>query len=184
MARTREEVLMAGLVGHGARKGDSWFGRGGDVMQHPPAWAGVAALLAVAGPRGRRAALRGAVAYVAAALAHLPIKRLVGRRHPRRAHRLQPVGPVASSFPSGHAASDLAFAFGVAQELPWLFGPLSTATLAVHWTLVRKRAHYPSDVIAGGLLGIAVAAAMGWLWPAARKAAPGDLRQPIGEPLP
>jgi membrane-associated phospholipid phosphatase len=38
--------------------------------------------------------------------------------------------------------------------------------LAVHWSLIRKRAHYPTDVLAGGALGIAVAVALGRLWPA------------------
>lgn len=78
------------------------------------------------------------------------------------------MGPFTSSFPSGHAASDLAFAFGAAQELPRAFLPLSVCTLAVHWSLVRKRAHYPSDVIAGGALGIAVALAAWKLWPPGR----------------
>jgi hypothetical protein len=35
----------------------------------------------------------------------------------------------------------------------------------VHWSLIRKRSHYPSDVIAGGALGIAVAMVMWKLWP-------------------
>ena len=129
----------------------------------------MAALIAVTGPRGRRAALRGSVCYLCAALAHLPIKAIVGRKHPRGAALLQ-LGPFTSSFPSGHAASDLAFALGVAQELPVLFLPLSGATMAVHWSLVRKRAHYPSDVFAGGVLGIAVALAAWRLWPPKRRA--------------
>ncbi|MFN2506908.1 MAG: phosphatase PAP2 family protein, partial [Acidimicrobiales bacterium] len=74
-------------------------------------------------------------------------------------------GPFTSSFPSGHAAADLAFVFGAFQELPRLLLPLSLGTLAVHWSLVRKRAHYPSDVVAGGALGIAVAAAAWVVWP-------------------
>jgi len=35
----------------------------------------------------------------------------------------------------------------------------------VHWSLIRKRAHHPTDVIAGGALGIAVALAVWKLWP-------------------
>ncbi|MDQ4098861.1 MAG: phosphatase PAP2 family protein, partial [Actinomycetota bacterium] len=105
--------------------------------------------------------------YLSAAAVHLPIKALVGRRHPPGAARHQ-LGPVTSSFPSGHAASDLAFAIGAAQELPLAFLPLSACTMAVHWSLVRKRAHYPSDVLAGGALGIAVALAAWKLWPPRR----------------
>jgi membrane-associated phospholipid phosphatase len=185
MARRRsgEEALMSRLVGKGSRKGSTWAGRAGDVIQRPPSWAGLAALLAITGPRGRRAALRGSVCYLSAALAHLPIKAVVGRKHPARAARLQ-LGPVTSSFPSGHAASDLAFALGASQEVPLLFLPLSGATMAVHWSLVRKRAHYPSDVLAGGVLGIAVALAAWKLWPPQRRRqdapppSPVDTRSP------
>ena len=159
-----EDALVAGIVGKGSRKGSTVFGRAGDIIQRPPVWAGIAALLSATGERGRRAALRGSVCYLSAALAHLPIKALVGRRHPPGAARHQ-LGPVTSSFPSGHAASDLAFAIGAAQELPLAFLPLSGCTMAVHWSLVRKRSHYPSDVLAGGALGIAVALALWKLWP-------------------
>ena len=144
-------------------KGSSVFSRAGDIIQRPPAWAGVAALLSATGERGRRAALRGGVCYLSAAAVHLPIKALVGRKHPPGAARHQ-LGPMTSSFPSGHAASDLAFAIGAAQELPLAFLPLSACTMAAHWSLVRKRAHYPSDVLAGGALGIAVALAAWKLW--------------------
>ncbi|MBW3556745.1 MAG: phosphatase PAP2 family protein [Actinobacteria bacterium] len=155
---------MAKVVGKGSRKGSTFFGRAGDLIQRPPAWAAIAAILSATGDRGRRAALRGGVCYLSAALAHLPIKAVVRRRHPRGS-ALHQLGPVTSSFPSGHAASDLAFAMGAAQELPLAFLPLSCCTMAVHWSLVRKRAHYPTDVLAGGALGIAVAFAAWKLWP-------------------
>lgn len=162
-----EDTLVAAVVGKGSRKGSTFFGRAGDVIQRPPMWAVIAAGLSATGERGRRAALRGGVCYVSAAAAHLPIKAVVGRRHPPGSARHQ-LGPVTSSFPSGHAASDLAFVFGAAQELPVAFLPLSACTLAVHWSLVRRRAHYPSDVLTGGALGIAVALAVWKLWPPRR----------------
>ena len=46
------------------------------------------------------------------------------------------MGPITSSLPSGHAATDLAFTLGVAQEIPALFPPLAFATSAAHWSLV------------------------------------------------
>ncbi|MBW3574729.1 MAG: phosphatase PAP2 family protein [Actinobacteria bacterium] len=163
-----EEALVGRLVGKGSRKGSTPISRFGDFMQRPPAWAGVAGLLALAGgERGRRAAVRGAGCYLAAAAAHLPIKALVGRRHPRGS-ALHQLGPFTSSFPSGHAASDLAFMLGAAQEIPLLGLPLSGATMAVHWALVRKRSHYPTDVLAGGALGILVALAAWKLFPPGR----------------
>lgn len=134
-------------------------------------WGVIAAGLSAAGERGRRAALRGSVCYLSAAAAHLPIKALVRRRHPPGSARHQ-LGPFTTSFPSGHAASDLAFVFGAAQEMPRAFVPLSACSLAVHWSLIRKRAHYPTDVLAGGALGIAVARTAWKLWPPARSSEP------------
>ncbi|MDP9020982.1 MAG: phosphatase PAP2 family protein, partial [Actinomycetota bacterium] len=168
---------MSKLVGKGSRKGSTPFGRAGDVIQRPPVWAGVAGALALTGPRGRRAGLRGIVCYGVTALLHLPIKAAVGRRHPPKAWR-HTLGPFTSSFPSGHAASDLAFALGAAQEIPLLFLPLSAATTAVHWSLVRKRSHYVTDVIAGGALGIAVALAAWKLWPPGGSGGQGDAGSP------
>jgi membrane-associated phospholipid phosphatase len=72
---------------------------------------------------------------------------------------------VTSSFPSGHTATDLAFSFGVAQEMPALLIPLTVITTAAHWSMVRSRGHYPSDVLVGGVVGAAVAFAVWRLWP-------------------
>lgn len=170
---------MTRVVGFGSRKGTSWAGRAGDIMQRPPSWAAVAAVLAATGATGRRAALRGGVCYLSAAAAHLPIKAAVGRRHPPGA-ALHQLGPVTSSFPSGHAAADLAFVFGASQVMPSAFIPLSCASLAVHWSLVRKRAHYPSDVLAGGALGAAVALAAWKLRPPRPPASSVPPRPPSG----
>lgn len=159
-----EDRLMSAVVAKGSKKGSTFFGRAGDVIQRPPMWGVIAAGLSTTGERGRRAAVRGSVCYLSAAAAHLPIKALVGRRHPKGS-ALHQLGPFSSSFPSGHSAADLAFVFGAAQELPRAFVPLSAFSMAVHWSLIRKRAHYPTDVLAGGALGIAVAFALGKLWP-------------------
>ncbi len=78
-----------------------------------------------------------------------------------------------SSLPSGHAASDLALALGASQELPLLFIPLSAATVGAHWALIRGREHYPSDVVVGGAIAIALAAAA---WSCGRRGAPGPKR--------
>ncbi len=164
---------MTKLVGRGSRRGSTWFGRAGDIVQQPPVWAGIALALAAAGPRGRRAALRGTVCYAGAALAQLLIKPMVGRSRPPGSGRLR-IGPLTSSFPSGHAASDLAFNLAVSQEIPLLFIPLSAATMAAHWSLVRSRGHYVTDVLAGGGLGVVVAAVAWKLWPPGDEAAEND----------
>lgn len=180
MARWRsgEDAVMRKLVGEGSSRGSTWFGRAGDIVQQPPVWAGVAAALALGGPRGRRAALRGSVCYTAAALAQVLIKPIVRRSRPPGSGRRR-IGPVTSSFPSGHAASDLGFALAVAQEIPLLFIPMSGATMAAHWSLVRSRGHYLSDVLAGGALGIAVALAAWKLWPPGGGADEDDASSPL-----
>jgi hypothetical protein len=49
-------------------------------------------------------------------------------------------------------------------EIPLLLLPLTAATCAAHWSLVRSRGHYPSDVLVGGAVGVAVAVAGWWVW--------------------
>ena len=127
--------------------------------------AAIALLLVLSGRRGRAAAARGAASYGAAAVvANVAIKPLVRRPRPAEAGEGR-IGPVTSSFPSGHAATDLAFAVGVAQEIPVLFLPLAALTAVAHWSLVRTRGHHAGDVFAGGALGIAVALVVAKLWP-------------------
>lgn len=152
--------------------------RVGRVTRRPPTWAVVAAgLVAFGKRRGRDAAVRGGTAYaVAAVLTNLVCKPLVHRRRPPGAAEHATIGPITSSFPSGHAATDVAFIVGVSQVLPALFLPLSGATMAGHWSLVRTRAHYLTDVLAGGALGIAVALGLRAWWPPAASGSADDAR--------
>lgn len=160
-----EDALMW-LMPREARQGSTLFGRIGDVVQQPPVWVGLAGTLAVGGgARGRRAAWRGAVCYGATAvLVNLLIKPLVRRKRPPGSGEGR-TGPVTSSFPSGHAATDLAFTLAAAQEIPLLFLVLAPATTAAHWSLVRSRGHYPTDVLVGGAVGIAVVLVAWKIWP-------------------
>ena len=154
----REERLLFRWVGSGSRRGDSPASRAGDVLRRPYVWAGFASAIALSGPRGRRATLRGVACSAVASLLHLPLKHAIRRPRPRGG-RLRGGALMTSSFPSGHTASDLSFVFGASQEAPLLFVPLSAATVASHWSLIRSRKHYPSDVVAGGALALAVSAA-------------------------
>ncbi len=163
-----EDALMTKLVAKGSRHGSTWVGRVGDVTKRPPVWMGIATALALTGPRGRQAAVRGSASYVAGTVAHLAVKVVVKRSRPPRASRHTSIGPVTSSFPSGHCASELAFSLGAAQEIPWLFVPLYGATLAGEWSLLRSRAHYPSDIFAGAAISIVVALVATRLWPSHR----------------
>lgn len=150
--------------------------RVGHITEQPPFWGGVAAALAVkGGKRGQQAALRGSLCYVVAAfIANIAIKPFVRRHRPQGAGENR-IGPYTSSFPSGHTASDLAFVFGVAQELPLLVIPLAGATAAGHWSLIQTKKHHASDVFGGGVIGLAVAYIMWKFWPmghVSRRSAP------------
>jgi membrane-associated phospholipid phosphatase len=122
---------------------------------------GVAALLAAAGgPRGRRAASSGLVCVGAsAAIVNLAIKPLGRRRRPERPEapaRAVPM-PNSRSFPSGHTATAVAFASGVARELPPAGVPLQALAALVGYSRVHTGVHYPGDVVAGALLGALIA---------------------------
>lgn len=166
--RSAEDALMTRWVGKGARKGSTLVGRIADVARSQVLWAAAAGALALCGRRGRHAAVRGAVGYAAAQAVHVPTKLIVGRRHPPKASTHARVGPLMSSFPSGHTAAELAFTLGAAQEIPLLFIPFYAATLASEWALIRSRSHYPSDVMAGGAIAVGVALVLRKVWPSHR----------------
>ncbi|MFF5783964.1 phosphatase PAP2 family protein [Streptomyces sp. NPDC012693] len=138
----------------------------------------VAAALALVPGRPRRAALAGVGAIaVASATANLLGKRLVRRERPDReaarvvAGRHVPM-PDSASFPSGHTASAVAFATAVGVVLPPAAVPLQVLAMAVGYSRVHTGVHYPGDVAAGAVLGIAsaaVALTAGASWSAARR---------------
>jgi membrane-associated phospholipid phosphatase len=65
--------------------------------------------------------------------------------------------PRSTSFPSGHAASAFAFATGVGNVLPREALPLHALAALVAYSRVHTGVHYPVDVIAGAVVGTAVA---------------------------
>ncbi|WP_308115430.1 bifunctional phosphatase PAP2/diacylglycerol kinase family protein [Rhodococcus sp. NBC_00294] len=132
------------------------------LADHSVLWAIVASALAASGGPRRRGAVRGMLAVVgASSLANGVLKPLLPRDRPPAASvpalRRIMTPPVSSSFPSGHAASAAAFATGVALEAPLaglLVAPLA-ATVA--YSRVHVGVHWPSDVVVGAALGVAVA---------------------------
>jgi undecaprenyl-diphosphatase len=63
------------------------------------------------------------------------------------------------SFPSGHTLHAVAFTLLVCTQLPGLTWLLAPFTLLVALSRVILGLHYPSDVLAGALLGAALASA-------------------------
>jgi undecaprenyl-diphosphatase len=134
-----------------------------DLANDSKLWLGVAGILFVFGGRaGRRAAVTGVVAIaVNSAVVNLPVKYAARRARPDRAAVNVPAErwvdmPTSTSFPSGHAASGLAFASAVAGELPVLGVPLRGLAATVAYSRVHTGVHYPGDVIVGSLIGTSI----------------------------
>lgn len=125
-------------------------------------WLAIAAVLALfGGGRGRIAAGRGVAAIaLASAVANGPAKLIVRRRRPFSRSRPALIRtPRSSSFPSGHSASAFAFATAVCSELPSLAPALIPLAGVIAYSRVHTGVHYPSDVAAGGAIGVAC----GWV---------------------
>jgi membrane-associated phospholipid phosphatase len=129
---------------------------------HGPAPERAARLYARAGENGLLWLAVGALArdrravrvVLAALIANTAVKQLVRRPRPDLGPDLAPLGPTISSlsYPSAHAATS--FAAAGALSLPSL--PLYAAAGAMALTRPYLGLHYPSDVVAGALLGWAV----------------------------
>ncbi len=140
------DVLMARLS-HGANYSGLWLV--------------IAGAMALAGGRpGRGAAVRGLVAIgVASATANLAAKHIFPRSRPEmsavpatRHARM----PTSGSFPSGHTTSAFAFVTAVTADLPLLALPLYGTAASVGYSRVHNGVHYPTDVVSGAVLGLAV----------------------------
>ena len=126
-------------------------------------WIGAAAAVGVLGGRpGREAAAHGLISVaVTSAVVNIALKRVGRRPRPERAAG-HPVErdvrmPTSHAFPSGHAASAFAFATGVGHRLPVVAAPVHIAAGLVAYSRVHTGVHYPGDVLAGSVLGTAIA---------------------------
>jgi len=142
---------------------DDAFRRLSRAADHSMIWLAAATGMAVAGgARGRRAATGGVASLtVTSIVVNLLLKPLGGRRRPDRELHSVPLArhvrmPRSTSFPSGHAASAFAFATGVATASPAAGIPLSAAAALVAYSRVHTGVHYPVDVIAGAVTGVAL----------------------------
>ena len=136
-----------------------------DAGAHGLVWIGIGIVAAIW--FRRPLALVALVAAVeAAAIADGVLKSAIGRERPPLAdpkvHPLIPL-PHDPSMPSGHAMMAFAGAVVLAAVLPRMRWPLLALAAGVGLSRVYLGVHYPSDVLAGALLGAAIGAAAVWL---------------------
>jgi membrane-associated phospholipid phosphatase len=115
--------------------------------EHGALWLAIAALV-----RDRRAIRVVLIALVA----NTAVKQLVRRTRPSLGPDLPPLASTISgrSYPSAHAATSFAAAGALGRALP--SPPLYAAAGAMALTRPYLGVHYPSDVVAGALLGRAL----------------------------
>lgn len=120
-------------------------------------------LAATGGATGRRAAASGLTSVaVTSAFVNVVLKNVGRRRRPNPRTGLIPTArrvrmPKSRSFPSGHAASAMAFASGVGRVSRIASLPLHTLAALVGYSRIHTGVHYPSDVVVGAVTGATIA---------------------------
>jgi membrane-associated phospholipid phosphatase len=151
VARTRWHVPAAERV-------ISLFSRTGE---HAACWLVLGAIGAATAPDAatRRAWLRGTLIVASSYAANYAVKLVVRRARPQLPG-LAPLTPTVSrlSFPSAHATTSFAAARAFSDVAP--AGLLYAAAVAFAVSRPYLGVHYPSDVVAGAVLGTAIAE--GW----------------------
>jgi membrane-associated phospholipid phosphatase len=147
-----------------ARPAERLISAGSRTGEHAACWLalGAGGALAQSGERRQRW-LRGVRIVAAAYALNTAIKQLVRRARPQLPG-LPPLTPTVSelSFPSAHATTSFAAAAAYGGLLP----RAALYPIATGFAISRPYlgVHYPSDVIAGAVLGTAIAE----LWPGGR----------------
>jgi undecaprenyl-diphosphatase len=123
--------------------------------QHGACWLALGAAGTVL-DGARSARWRRATATVAGAYAANQALKLVVRRPRPRLPDLPPLisTPTQLSFPSAHAATSFAAAHAFAGLLP--AAPLRAVAVAMAASRLYLGVHYPSDIVAGAMLGRAI----------------------------
>ena len=119
------------------------------------------------GAQGRVVALQCAVAGIAGLALYRALKGVLVRERPFITHHAvvcagRPLDRF--SFPSGHTLHAVSFTFIVVSAMPAAALVLVPMALLIGMSRVVLGLHYPSDVLAGALLGVGVAeATLRWL---------------------
>jgi undecaprenyl-diphosphatase len=120
----------------------------------------VVLLAATCGPEGQQIALQCAVAGVTGLAIYRALKNVLVRERPYITHAAivcagRPLDRF--SFPSGHTLHAVSFTMIIGSGLPQLAWVLVPMALLIAGSRVVLGLHYPSDVVAGGLIGALLA---------------------------
>jgi membrane-associated phospholipid phosphatase len=156
-----EQLLRAALTRGHSPALDRLVARFTLLGEHAAVWLAIGAVGALADPP-RRARWGRATGTVAGMYALNTAIKLVVRRPRPQLRGLKPLiaTPTTLSFPSAHASTAFAGAFAYSRlGLPAL--PLYALAAKLSYSRLYLGVHYPSDVLAGALLGTGVAIARG-----------------------
>jgi membrane-associated phospholipid phosphatase len=118
-------------------------------------WHAIALAGALADPSRRPVYVRASRVVAIATAVNYAVKLLVGRRRPELPDLPPLVHTISSrSYPSAHATTSFAGAAALARALP--VAPLYALAVAMAFTRPYLGVHYPSDVVAGAMLGTAI----------------------------
>lgn len=150
-------LALARRAGH-TRATETAVRRFSALGEHGALW--IAGALAGAALDGRRRGrwTRAAKGVAAAYVLNTAIKQVVRRRRPDLPNLPQLTrAPTQLSFPSAHAATSFAGARALSALVPG--APLYVVAAGLAASRVWLGMHYPSDIAAGALLGLAVGSA-------------------------
>jgi undecaprenyl-diphosphatase len=123
---------------------------------------------AVSGEDGARVAAQMAVAAIAGLVLYKELKRRLVRERPFLSHPGIALGTAPLdrySFPSGHTLHAVCFTTIAVSHVPALAPVLVPFMLLVAVSRVVLGLHYPSDVVAGAILGALLAGSALAVWP-------------------
>src|SRR5690242_15165173 len=168
MTGSVDEAAAVWVAQHRLAPLDGLFVALGTVEKLGAIWIACALVLGLASRRGigwtgALVVLTGVVTFAADSLS-FGAKDLADRPRPFVAHpQIHPLYVVhSSSFPAGHAATAFAGATLLAFLAPRLAPAFVALAALIAWSRVYDGVHYPSDVLAGAVLGalVGVAAAV------------------------
>jgi undecaprenyl-diphosphatase len=123
---------------------------------------------AISGPQGAYVAAQMAVCGLAGVTLYRQLKHRLVRERPFISHAAIQLGAAPLdrySFPSGHTLHAVSFTVVATTHVPELAPILLPFALLVAASRVVLGLHYPSDVLAGAALGLALAQATLVAWP-------------------